>query len=326
MIEPEAIPDRDYTTQQTADLCGISINTLLSWERRYGVPRPHRNARGERTYTPEDIAQIRWLRAETGRGTPIREAVRMLNQGAPPSTEPGRDVDDVIVALDAAPDPGLATTPAPASGRENAARRDLLAALERLDRTEVASLLSRLALESDPAVVAGRVVLPVTATLIQKAQSEEISPATTIVALRWLRTRLGHWLDVANPQRHGAAGVVLLAPEGGDAAELAALARALRSARQNHHVIDLPSGLPLESLVDLARSTGATRIELVTDGDPSSPSASLRVQLLRDLLPGRVGVTLISSGDSSRIAEPPIASFPPASRDVVSGSPGSPAP
>jgi methanogenic corrinoid protein MtbC1 len=41
---------------------GLGKDTLRVWERRYGFPRPRRNARGERTYDPAQVAQLRLIK------------------------------------------------------------------------------------------------------------------------------------------------------------------------------------------------------------------------------------------------------------------------
>lgn len=47
---------------------GLSKDTLRAWERRYGFPRPERNASGERAYTLDQIEKLRLLRRLTERG------------------------------------------------------------------------------------------------------------------------------------------------------------------------------------------------------------------------------------------------------------------
>ncbi len=50
---------------------GIGKDTLRIWERRYGFPQPARDAKGERLYPPEQVAQLRDVR-------------RLLDQGMRP--------------------------------------------------------------------------------------------------------------------------------------------------------------------------------------------------------------------------------------------------
>lgn len=47
---------------------GLSKDILRAWERRYGFPRPQRDAHGERAYTPDQIDKLRLLRRLTERG------------------------------------------------------------------------------------------------------------------------------------------------------------------------------------------------------------------------------------------------------------------
>lgn len=294
MNGPETVPDRDYTTQQAADLCGMSINTLLSWQRRYGMPNPRRNTRGERAYTPEDIAKVRWLQAETARGVPIREAVRRY----PGPGHPDRDdapVEDVVVALDTTPMPPASTRPTSTTRPQ----RDLLAAVERFDRAGLSALLSRLALESDPATVAEHVVLPAVDTLARRVETGASDPAILLCGLHWLAIRLAHWLDALNPARQRGTPVAILVPEREGPGAIVALSHGLQLARQGTHVIDLPPNAPLEAFVAVARaSAGVGSVLLFAADDRARRHAEGRAALLSDLLPAAVEVTVVAPGES----------------------------
>ncbi len=47
------------TIQQLSKEIGISIDTLRIWERRYGFPIPTRNARGHRSYSGDQVDELR---------------------------------------------------------------------------------------------------------------------------------------------------------------------------------------------------------------------------------------------------------------------------
>jgi MerR family transcriptional regulator, light-induced transcriptional regulator len=51
--------DATYSIGDLAEACGISVDTLRVWERRYGRPEPVRLPSGHRRYTP---VHVRWLR------------------------------------------------------------------------------------------------------------------------------------------------------------------------------------------------------------------------------------------------------------------------
>jgi DNA-binding transcriptional MerR regulator len=52
-------------TNAAAVMLGVSPNTLRSWERRYGFPRPHRSPGGHRQYALSEIEALRLTLAET---------------------------------------------------------------------------------------------------------------------------------------------------------------------------------------------------------------------------------------------------------------------
>ncbi len=52
-------------TNAAAVMLGVSPNTLRSWERRYGFPRPHRSPGGHRQYALAEVESLRLTLAET---------------------------------------------------------------------------------------------------------------------------------------------------------------------------------------------------------------------------------------------------------------------
>src|SRR6202046_3536174 len=52
-------------TNAAAVMLGVSPNTLRSWERRYGFPRPRRSSGGHRQYALGEIESLRSTLAET---------------------------------------------------------------------------------------------------------------------------------------------------------------------------------------------------------------------------------------------------------------------
>jgi MerR family transcriptional regulator, light-induced transcriptional regulator len=75
---------------------GLSKDTLRIWERRYGFPKPARNAYGERTYAAADLEKLRLIKLLIGHGArpgrivhdsidSLRAQVRDLPQGDQPA-------------------------------------------------------------------------------------------------------------------------------------------------------------------------------------------------------------------------------------------------
>src|SRR5690242_8553741 len=53
-------------TNAAAEVLGVSPNTLRSWERRYGYPKPKRTVGNHRNYEPVELQALRDALAETG--------------------------------------------------------------------------------------------------------------------------------------------------------------------------------------------------------------------------------------------------------------------
>ncbi len=66
-----------YNLKVVINETGIKSDTLRAWERRYGLPSPHRTSGGHRLYSEKDIAIIKWLIARQGEGLSISRAVKL---------------------------------------------------------------------------------------------------------------------------------------------------------------------------------------------------------------------------------------------------------
>jgi DNA-binding transcriptional MerR regulator len=71
-------------TNAAAVMLGISPNTLRSWERRYGFPKPHRSAGGHRQYSLAEVEALRLTLAETHNVSSAISLARERGEG--PST------------------------------------------------------------------------------------------------------------------------------------------------------------------------------------------------------------------------------------------------
>jgi hypothetical protein len=56
-------------------MTGVSRERLRTWERRYGFPRPRREARGPRRYELSDAARVVAVRRAAEQGVPLRDAI-----------------------------------------------------------------------------------------------------------------------------------------------------------------------------------------------------------------------------------------------------------
>ncbi len=66
-----------YNLKAVVQETGIKPDTLRAWERRYGLPTPHRTPGGHRLYSQHDIEMLKWLIARQEEGLSISRAVDM---------------------------------------------------------------------------------------------------------------------------------------------------------------------------------------------------------------------------------------------------------
>jgi MerR family transcriptional regulator, light-induced transcriptional regulator len=64
-----------YNLKAVVQETGLKPDTLRAWERRYGVPDPHRTGGGHRLYSQQDINTLKWLLARQAEGMSISRAV-----------------------------------------------------------------------------------------------------------------------------------------------------------------------------------------------------------------------------------------------------------
>jgi DNA-binding transcriptional MerR regulator len=67
-----------FSISAAARMLGLPIATIRTWEDRYGLVVPHRNASGHRLYRRDEVEQLRFVRASMADGTSAADAHRLL--------------------------------------------------------------------------------------------------------------------------------------------------------------------------------------------------------------------------------------------------------
>jgi len=73
---------------------GIPVDTLRTWERRYGVPSPHRRPSGHRLYAAETVEHLKRVRRAIDGGMRASTALRMSPETLRAAVDGGGDPDD----------------------------------------------------------------------------------------------------------------------------------------------------------------------------------------------------------------------------------------
>jgi DNA-binding transcriptional MerR regulator len=89
-----------YRVAAVERMTSIPASTLRSWERRYGCPRPARSASGQRLYSDQDVAVIRFLNRRRVEGMLLPQAAGLLRSApAVEDRDPGRLLARLVAAF-----------------------------------------------------------------------------------------------------------------------------------------------------------------------------------------------------------------------------------
>jgi MerR family transcriptional regulator, light-induced transcriptional regulator len=89
-----------YRVAAVERMTRIPASTLRSWERRYGWPRPFRTASGQRLYSDQDVAVIRFLDRRRAEGMSLSQAAGLLRSApAVEDRDPRRLLARLVAAL-----------------------------------------------------------------------------------------------------------------------------------------------------------------------------------------------------------------------------------
>jgi DNA-binding transcriptional MerR regulator len=92
----ETLSKRYYTISEVASMFGVSTSLIRFWETEFEVLKPHKNAKGDRRFTPENIEQIRKVyHLVKERGFTLQGAKQELRQ----RQEEGKKKTDVLESL-----------------------------------------------------------------------------------------------------------------------------------------------------------------------------------------------------------------------------------
>ncbi len=231
---PETNTSQDvglYTTSEVEARTGVPATTLRQWERRYGTPRPERNASGYRLYSQQDLFRIEYMLAQMHGGVAISRAAELARERF----------------SDEAPAP----TRAPLLD-------DLRLALLAPDHVRAAELLAQAHAQMPVESVLTDVIAPVLHDIGMMWERGEITVAHEHQASAFLRARVVGLLDAAGQGDWGPSVVAACAP--GEHHEIGLLMLAVVLRRQGMRVHYLGANTPLADLAVYARQVRADAI------------------------------------------------------------------
>jgi DNA-binding transcriptional MerR regulator/methylmalonyl-CoA mutase cobalamin-binding subunit len=237
-----------YNIHAVAKRCDMSPITLRSWERRYGIPHPARDSRGNRLYSDRDVAVIRWLAERLDEGVSIGRAVdlmRHLLQATPPLELLEEDTS------------------------LQCARSHLLEAIERMDEASVYRVIGERLRVFSLEDVSLHLLQPVLQTVGELWAQGKLSVTTERFGSNIIRAQLTQMMQITPPAARQATILVGCAP--GELHDVGPLMLALFLRRRGFRVIFAGANLEPTSLIaDVCRILPAavclssSRVETVT--------------------------------------------------------------
>jgi DNA-binding transcriptional MerR regulator len=235
-----------YNIGAVARLTGLPVATLHAWERRYGFPQPSgHTAGGHRLYSQKDVALLRHVRMQIGRGLTARQAVAAVAQ---------MDLQGRLLG-------NLARLPEAENPTSPAGRLQLAEALFQHDLGRADQLLAEMLAFSSPEEITLNIIAPVLAGLGEAWESGRISVSDEHLASNYLRQRLLMWLVTGPPPRDVQPVVLACAPREWHEGSLLMLAVLLR--RRGWPVAYLGQNVPFVDLATFVEQVQPQAVVLV---------------------------------------------------------------
>lgn len=257
-----------YPVKATAELTGLTPETLRAWERRHGAVVPHRDEAGRRLYDAAMVDRLCHLHRLTARGHPIRDLAALDDAALQRLAEESRDTG--YGGLDALPGRML---DAIADYRIDEFDRDLSVAIATLP----------------VAVLVARVVSPLLREVGVRWADGRLAIAQERLVSSLLRARL---MSVLTQHPGAARPRVLFATLPGEPHELGLLGAALHAHDAGASVLYLGTGLPAAELATVAGRLDAAAVAVSSIDPGHAPQALAELRALEAALDPQVPVWL----------------------------------
>jgi len=253
----------------------IPVETLRTWERRYGYPVPQRKPSGHRLYPVRSVPRLRRIAQALAGGHRASEVV------------PASDAD-LRALLETAP---VRRPPRPPSGSLTA---DLLAAVRAFD----GEVLTRRLLAEWARLGPLEFLVACLAPVVQAVGDAWATGALEVRHEHFLSERVGDLLrSLRLPFDERAAGpLVVLSSLPGESHSLGLHMAALVLATSRCRVLVLGTEVPPPQLAELARDLRARAVGLSVSAATDGPATSRRLRALRSLLPRRTALLVGGAG------------------------------
>jgi DNA-binding transcriptional MerR regulator/methylmalonyl-CoA mutase cobalamin-binding subunit len=257
MITPaaESVAQGHYPMRTVSSITGVNPVTLRAWERRYGLIKPARTAKGHRVYTHKDIELVNRI-------------VRMLEHGisiSQVSNSLRTDIDKPAVAPQQSIDPWI-------TFREN-----IIDAIVRFDENQLDSLYNQALALYPINIVTERLLIPALITLGERWANAEGSIAEEHFFGAFMRNKLGARFHHRHKRTTGTKLLVCCLPD--EHHEIGIMLFSLAAIDHGFRLVYLGPNMPLGELALTARRADCNGI--VLSGSLTPPEELLTSDLPR---------------------------------------------
>jgi DNA-binding transcriptional MerR regulator/methylmalonyl-CoA mutase cobalamin-binding subunit len=283
---PDAADARPLTIGALSRATRIPVETLRTWERRYGAPMPVRKPSGHRLYPAAAVGQL-------------RRVGRLLAQGHRPGEILGlslRELDALLSLAEPAPVPASGT-PAPEPETEGSPARDireLLRATAALDREGLMHELRASWVRLGPLPflegIAGAFMVEIGRAWHAKTlevRHEHFASACLSDFLRGVREPYDH-------RARGPRVVAAMLP--GEGHEGGLLIAAALMALRGYRVLYLGASTPIEQIAAAARAANAEAVAISVSAAMPRARSARAIARLRKALPARLALWVGGAG------------------------------
>ncbi len=216
-----------YRIKTVSELTGIPKNTLVAWERRYGLLSPDRAPNGYRVYSEDDVAKLVQIKSAIDDGLKISEAIERVERRHQAESSPFFEPSSFP-----------------------AMRRELLVALLDFDRARADSVVRRLVGTPFPVLI-DDIYFPLLRQIGDGWEKGAVTVAQEHHASSFLRDQMvAMLLSVGSGPEHGTRVACVTFPN--EHHEIPVIGLTIRLALAGCNVTYLGANLPAEALASFA--------------------------------------------------------------------------
>lgn len=246
-----------YPIRAISELTGVPTTTLRAWERRYGLLKPSRTAKGHRLYSTEDIDLVKEIVKLLKSNHTISEAIRIIRN---PELNEASSAD--------------------ADGHWAVYQQRILRSIESFNEQNLDTTYNE-ALSIYPVdMVTREVILPVLRLLGERWKKREAGIAEEHFFSAFLRNKLGARLH--HESRRSRGNKILVACLPGEYHELGILLFCIAAIGHGYQILYLGTNMPPDQLGKVVDSTDVSAV-LLSGSKPEIWQDDVESQLIKNI-------------------------------------------